>query len=1081
MTKSRCLGTGLAVALGLCVMLTSSAGAGWLRIAKSARRQIPGEAEQVDRLLQRYTVMQKDQRPLDRYRFEPTAAELARIKKLQAGGTDTVRVLCLRVEFQPDTTPLTTGNGKMDTLGFLSPDSGLFYDPPHFKTYFERQMQGLRSFYQAQSLGKLYVEFTVMPSGEKVSYQLPREMEFYGDTVSFDAVEMGLVRLMRDAFKVADDDPEIHFGNYDEFIIFHAGSGLQSDLRGDSPFDLLAGEIPSDAIQAYLGEPYISVDSGKTHIEHATVLPEMMRQDTMYGDQTNILGMTGLAGTLCHEFAHLLGAYDLYDVTGVTMGVGSWSLMGYGGWLGDYGAGAPPGVIPGFLDAFSRTLFLDTITQVRTVRLPVDSIPIFAAEMDTQFFSQRGDSARPTIIKIPITPDEYFLLENRQVDVKHPDTIIVHDSDGVVVSVDGNEYDFFQPGSGVLIWHIDQKVLADYGPYNAVNIDPAHKGVDLEEGDGVQDYDVPYWQSRAPDYEIYGYKYDPFFKGGYNDKFTASTNPNSDGYKGRSFLSVTLLGAVDSAARLKDTIIPVKIGWDLYQPGFPKTIGNTPCLSAFAADIEGNDTLDVAVIDTAGGLKVFRPDGSVLRSLGIGTTTRADLAIGDVTGDAKLEVVVAGNDGSVRVIPLSGTPTRMNTGDRIFAAPVLADLDGDGKKEIIVGSTDMKLYAWKGDGSLMPGFPVAVGSEIRAAVAVTDTVRPQIVLLSGDGRLFLFNPDGSLVSGFPVVLSNSPFYARAQPVVGDFNRDGSKEIAVIAGGEHDYRFYVVGLDGVVQFQSREFIRSPFTGTLAVADMDGDEYPDVLAASMNDLFALGRNAALVTNYPFTQDSTYSTTELAGNWIITFDTYFQYLSSPVVADIDSDGVSDVVIGSPQYGLLGFNGRTGKPLEFFPLMATAGISAVPLAFDFDGDGKVELAAGSDSGTFYVWKMPGPASGIKWPCAYHDACHTGLVLDSELPPWQPKVLTGLVDKLYVYPNPAGSSVSIRYHLNDADQVKLRLLDMAGEPVGAEFDGQAVKDADDETLVNLEKTPPGIYIVRLEAKQGDKREVKFTKLAVVR
>ena len=424
----------------------------------------------------------------------------------------------------------------------------------------------------------------------------------------------------------------------------------------------------------------------------------------------------------------------------------------------------------------------------------------------------------------------------------------------------------------------------------------------------------------------------------------------------------------------------------------------------------------------------------------------------------------------------------MSAGDRIVAAPVLADLDGDGKKEIIVGSSDMKLYAWKGDGALMPGFPVAVGSDIRASVAVTDTVTPKIVLLSGDGRLFLYNADGSLVSGFPLVLSTSPYYAKAQPLVGDFDRDGNKEIAAVAGGEHDYRFYLVGLDGKVKFQSREFIRSPFTGTLAAADMDGDLYPDVLAASVNDLFALNRNATLVTNYPFTQDSAYTTTELAGNWIITTDVYFQYSSSPVVADVDGDGVSDVVIGSPQYGLLGFNGRTGEPLPFFPLMATAGISAVPLAVDLDGDGQVELAAGSDSGTFYVWKMPGPASGIKWPCAYHDACHTGLIPDSELPPWQPRVHTdSLVAKLYVYPNPAGASVSIRYHVNSADRVRLRLLDMTGEPVGAEFDGQAVKDADNETTVKLADIAPGTYIVKLEANGPGLRQVKFTKLAVVR
>ena len=1055
-----------------------------VRLVRSQRRNIPGEAAQAARFLQSYTTMQKDQPPFERFRFKPTDADIARIKKLQAGGVDTVRVLCLRVEFQPDTTPLTTGDGKMDTLGFLSPDSGLFYDPPHFKRYFERQMEGLQNYFRAQSLGKLYVEYTVMPSGEKVCYQLPREMQFYGDTISFDAIEIGLVRLMRDAFKVADEDPELHFGDYDEFIVFHAGSGLQSDygLRRDSPFDLLAGEIPAGAIEAYLGEPYIAVDSGRTHIEQGTVLPEMMRQDTMFGEETNILGMTGLAGTLCHEFAHLLGAYDLYDVTGLTMGVGSWSLMGYGGWLGDYGAGAPPGVIPGFLDAYHRSLFLDTITQVRTVRVPTESIPVYAAQMDTVLFGQRGDTASPTIVKIPITPDEYFLIENRQVDVRQPDTIDVDVEDGVVIAVGGNEYDFFQPGSGLLVWHVDRKVLADYGPYNAVNIDASRKGVDLEEGDGVQDYDVTFWQSRAPDYEIYGYKYDPFFKGGYNEGFTAHTNPNTDGYRGRSYLDVSLLDNPDSTSRLRDTIIAVKIGWDLYQRGFPKAAGNTPLLSAFAADVDGNDTLDIAVIDSAGGLKVWRSDGSLLRSLGVGYTTRADIAVGDVAGDSRLEVVVAGNDTLVTIVPVAGVPTRIKVGDRVFAAPVLADIDGDGKKDIIVGSTDMKLYAWRGDGTALPGFPVACSSEIRAPVAVTDTVRPQIVALSGDGRLLLYNPDGSPASGFPVVLSTSPFYARAQPLVGDFDRDGSKEIAVVAGGEHDFRLSVVGLDGVIEHQSRELIRGPFTGALAAADVSGDRQLDFLAASTNELFALNRNGNLVTNYPFTEDSTYPVTELAGNWIITYDLYFQYASSPVVADVDDDGEPDIVIGSPRSGLLGFNGRTGEPLDFFPLMATAGISAVPLAVDLDGDGDIELAAGTDSGAFYVWDMPGPASGIKWPCAYHDPCHTGLVSDSEVPDWQPGSDTKRVDNLYVYPNPAAEQAMVRYRLGAGQsEVKLRLLDMVGEPVGDESVGQALPGMENETVIELADVPPGAYIVRLAVTNSGKTEVKFTKLAVVR
>lgn len=1068
------------------MLFTSPAVAGRLQLTR-AGRLVPGAQEQVSRFIKSYTTLQADGPVFERFRFYQTDDDKRRIARLQQGFEDTVRVLCLRVEFEEDTTTLTTGNGKMDTLGFLEPDSGLFYDPPHFKRYFERQMEGVRNFFLAQSQGRLVVEPTIKPDGDKQSYQLPRKMQFYGDTTSWEAVEVGLVRLMRDAFKVADRDSSIDFSDYDEFIIFHAGSGLQADfgLRGDSPFDLLAGEIPAGAIEYYLGEPYIKVDEGATRIEQATVLPEMMRQDTMFGDQTNILGMVGLAGTLCHEFSHLLGAYDLYDVTGVTMGCGAWSLMGYGGWLGDYSAGAPPGVIPGFLDAFHRVTlgFVDSAE----VSVPTESVPVFAAAMDTSLY--HADTLRQTVVAVPINRDEYFLVENRQVDVSKPDTIVVDVEDGVLIAIESNEYDFFQPGSGLLIWHVDQAVIADYGPYNAVNIDPARKGVDLEEADGVQDFDVPYWETWAPDYEIYGSPWDPFFKGGYNDEFSAETNPPSDGYTGKTYLRVSLLGEEDSTDRLKDTLVHVNVGWDLYQEGFPVSYEgrSVPFRSAFAADLDGDDTLEIVVLDTMGRISAWRFDGTGFRLptgafAELGTSTMSDVAVGNVADDAAPEVVACGSDGSVRLYRNTGASMGiLRTGDRITAAPVLADLDGDGLKDIIVGSTDMKLYAFSGFFDTMPGFPVELGVEVRAAVAVTDSVRPDIVVLTADGQLWLLGPDGAVRDGFPLELSNVPYYNTGQPLVGDFDRDGAVEIAVIAGSEFDNRLFVVGTDGVIEYRSRELVRQPYPGPMAAADVSGDGYPDLLAASMNELFAFNRNATLVGNYPFRQDSTYLTYELAGNWIIYYDTYFSYASAPAVADLDDDGLPDIAIGSPRYGVLGFDGRQGDTLARFPLMTTAPVSAVPLVADLDRDGDVELCVGAEDGIFHVWDLEGPVDGIRWPCAYHDPCHTGLLREDELGA-MPEVPEGLVSSYFVYPNPAGARAVVRYRLNQAvEAVKVSLLDIAAEPVGMELDGPTLGNADNELELDLTDTDPGLYILRLAVNDGSREAVRFVKVAVVR
>ena len=86
------------------------------------------------------------------------------------------------------------------------------------------------------------------------------------------------------------------------------------------------------------------------------------------------------------------------------------------------------------------------------------------------------------------------------------------------------------------------------------------------------------------------------------------------------------------------------------------------------------------------------------------------------------------------------------------------------------------------------------------------------------------------------------------------------------------------------------------------------------------------------------------------------------------------------------------------------------------------------------------------------------------------------------MYPNPAADQAIVRYWLGPGQSsVKLRLLDMAGEPVGKELDGQAVPGMANENVVKLADVPPGAYIVRLAVTNSGKTEVKFAKLAVVR
>ena len=124
--------------------------------------------------------------------------------------------------------------------------------------------------------------------------------------------------------------------------------------------------------------------------------------------------------------------------------------------------------------------------------------------MDTLPIQSRGDSLSPVIIKVPISPTEYYLIENRETEVAHKDTLYRprrgRDSGfgGPTASTISSSP---APGCSSGTW--TSSVIAEYGPYNAINIFPDHKGVDLVEGDGIQDFDGFSGRSSA-DYQIYG-------------------------------------------------------------------------------------------------------------------------------------------------------------------------------------------------------------------------------------------------------------------------------------------------------------------------------------------------------------------------------------------------------------------------------------------------------------------------------------------------------------------------------------------------------------------------------------------------
>ena len=177
-------------------------------------------------------------------------------------GTDTVRVLLIRVSFMTDRLPalssITTG-GDFD----LSPDNGAIIDPtPHDKAYFDSHMRGLRNYFYYQSCGALEVEWHILPEGPDESYKLSDIADYGPGTTEVWTVDR-LVRFFTEAIEAADEalaseGYPVRFGDFDAVVLAHAGANLQTDIDYDTPND-----IPS--FFARLGDDDVfTVDGGET-------------------------------------------------------------------------------------------------------------------------------------------------------------------------------------------------------------------------------------------------------------------------------------------------------------------------------------------------------------------------------------------------------------------------------------------------------------------------------------------------------------------------------------------------------------------------------------------------------------------------------------------------------------------------------------------------------------------------------------------------------------------------------------------------------------------------------------------------
>jgi len=424
-------------------------------------------------------------------------------------------------------------------------------------------------------------------------------------------------------------------------------------------------------------------------------------------------------------------------------------------------------------------------------------------------------------------------------------------------------------------------------------------------------------------------------------------------------LAIAALGTVLFACLAMAAALDVTVKWsvDLTAQNLVQSHHSSP--NVYDIDNDGRNEILFCYRKNEGRLACFKDDGSIkwlyppLGTDPIGQSL-AKPTIADINKDGKVEILIGARDRMVYCISNTGQLIWKYgpTGDSIEDTPEAYDVNGDGYMEVFFPEDDRHIYALTHTGSLFWKSPEAGGS-FECHPTVVDVDRDgqvELIALCQDTNIYCYNAaTGQEKWRFP---TGGKFQSNTA-VVADVNNDGEYEILA---PNDEGRLYCVSYFGTELWHWTADTMpgdEKFRFDIPLGDIDNDGHMETV---------------LMSNY-----MAYCVDCFTGKTKWKFKPAYpaHWGNYQVFGDVTGDGQVDVVMVAPCLYVLDNRGNVQAIFNTTKLRQNDRAESGVCLADVDKDGKTEILFKFDGDDFYCVTLGGKydATKMPWPQMQHNS----------------------------------------------------------------------------------------------------------------